>query len=45
MNRDSDKARRDLMFYSMKPNDKKKFLKFVSSVKFPDGMLLISRVA
>ncbi|VVA38323.1 PREDICTED: LOC110929331 isoform, partial [Prunus dulcis] len=37
MNRDSDKARRDLAFFSMKPNDKKKFLKFVSSVKFPDG--------
>ncbi|KAI5343117.1 hypothetical protein L3X38_010993 [Prunus dulcis] len=37
MNRDSDKGRRDLAFFSMKPNDKKKFLKFVSSVKFPDG--------
>ncbi|KAI5353955.1 hypothetical protein L3X38_006849 [Prunus dulcis] len=37
MNRDSDKARRDLAFFSMKPNDKKEFLKFVSSVKFPDG--------
>ncbi|CAL8084900.1 unnamed protein product [Prunus armeniaca] len=37
MNRDNDKARRDLAFFSMKPNDKKKFLKFVSSVKFPDG--------
>ncbi|KAI5323775.1 hypothetical protein L3X38_032847 [Prunus dulcis] len=37
MNRDSDKARRDLGFFSMKPNDKKEFLKFVSSVKFPDG--------
>ncbi|CAL9005808.1 unnamed protein product [Prunus brigantina] len=36
MNRDSDKARRDLAFFSMKPNDKKEFLKFVSSVKFPD---------
>ncbi|CAL9012431.1 unnamed protein product [Prunus brigantina] len=37
MNRDSDKARRDLAFFSMKPNDKKDFLKFISSVKFPDG--------
>ena len=37
MNRDSDKARRDLAFFSMKPNDKKEFLKFVLSVKFPDG--------
>ncbi|CAL2271416.1 unnamed protein product [Prunus armeniaca] len=37
MNRDGDKARRDLAFFSMKPNDKKDFLKFVSSVKFPDG--------
>ncbi|KAI5318328.1 hypothetical protein L3X38_038036 [Prunus dulcis] len=37
MNRDSDKARRDLAFFSMKPNDKKEFLNFVSSVKFPDG--------
>ncbi|KAI5350320.1 hypothetical protein L3X38_003211 [Prunus dulcis] len=37
MNRDSDKARRDLSFFSMKTNDKKEFLKFVSSVKFPDG--------
>ncbi|KAI5343983.1 hypothetical protein L3X38_011860 [Prunus dulcis] len=37
MNMDSDKARRDLAFFSMKPNDKKEFLKFVSSVKFPDG--------
>ncbi|KAI5334768.1 hypothetical protein L3X38_024901 [Prunus dulcis] len=37
MNRDSDKARRDLAFFSLKPNDKKEFLKFVSSVKFPDG--------
>ncbi|KAI5328353.1 hypothetical protein L3X38_027750 [Prunus dulcis] len=37
MNRDGDKARRDLAFFSMKPNDKKEFLKFVSSVKFPDG--------
>ncbi|KAI5328557.1 hypothetical protein L3X38_027954 [Prunus dulcis] len=37
MNRDSDKARRDLAFFSMKPNEKKKFLKFVSSVKFSDG--------
>ncbi|CAL9018035.1 unnamed protein product [Prunus brigantina] len=36
MNRDSDKARRDLAFFSMKPNDKKEFLQFVSSVKFPD---------
>ncbi|KAI5338460.1 hypothetical protein L3X38_017731 [Prunus dulcis] len=39
MNRDSDKARRDLAFFSMKPNDKKEFLKFVSSVKFSDGFL------
>ncbi|CAL8991649.1 unnamed protein product, partial [Prunus brigantina] len=31
MNRDSDKARRDLAFFSMKPNDKKDFLKFISS--------------
>ncbi|KAI5333562.1 hypothetical protein L3X38_023694 [Prunus dulcis] len=37
MNRDSDKARRDFAFFSMKPNDKKEFLKFVLSVKFPDG--------
>ncbi|CAL8991489.1 unnamed protein product [Prunus brigantina] len=37
MNRDNDKARRDLAFFSMKPNDKKEFLQFVSSVKFPDG--------
>ncbi|KAI5335233.1 hypothetical protein L3X38_025366 [Prunus dulcis] len=37
MNRDSDKARRDLAFFSLKPNDKKEFLKFVSSVTFPDG--------
>ncbi|CAL8991373.1 unnamed protein product [Prunus brigantina] len=37
MNRDNDKARRDLAFFCMKPNDKKEFLKFVSSVKFPDG--------
>ncbi|KAI5334389.1 hypothetical protein L3X38_024522 [Prunus dulcis] len=37
MNRDSDKARRDLAFFSLKPNDKKEFLKFVSSVMFPDG--------
>ncbi|CAL9020279.1 unnamed protein product [Prunus brigantina] len=37
MNRDNDKARRDLAFFSMKLNDKKEFLKFVSSVKFPDG--------
>ncbi|CAL2240280.1 unnamed protein product [Prunus armeniaca] len=37
MNRDNDKARRDLAFFSMKPNDKKEFLKFVSSVKFPDS--------
>ncbi|CAL8121365.1 unnamed protein product [Prunus armeniaca] len=36
MNRDNDKARRDLAFFSMKPNDKKEFLKFVSSVKFLD---------
>ncbi|KAI5345361.1 hypothetical protein L3X38_013238 [Prunus dulcis] len=36
MKRDSDKARRDHAFFSMKPNDKKEFLKFVSSVKFPD---------
>ncbi|CAL8163997.1 unnamed protein product [Prunus armeniaca] len=36
INRDGDKARRDLAFFSMKPNDKKDFLKFVSSVKFPD---------
>ncbi|CAL2244725.1 unnamed protein product [Prunus armeniaca] len=36
MNRDSDKARRDLALFSMKPNDKKEFLKFISSVKFPD---------
>ncbi|CAL2253813.1 unnamed protein product [Prunus armeniaca] len=34
--KDGDKARRDLTFFSMKPNDKKYFLKFVSSVKFPD---------
>ncbi|CAL8119805.1 unnamed protein product [Prunus armeniaca] len=39
MNRDNDKARRDLAFFSMKPNDKKEFLKFVSSVKFPDCFL------
>ncbi|BBH05416.1 hypothetical protein Prudu_016788, partial [Prunus dulcis] len=39
MNRDNDKARRDLAFFSMKPNDKKEFLKFVSSVKFPDGFI------
>ncbi|CAL9024149.1 unnamed protein product [Prunus brigantina] len=37
MNRDGDKARRDLAFFAMKPNDKKDFLQFVSSVKFPDG--------
>ncbi|CAL2255126.1 unnamed protein product [Prunus armeniaca] len=37
MNRDNDKARRDLAFFSMEPNDKKEFLKFVLSVKFPDG--------
>ncbi|KAI5313781.1 hypothetical protein L3X38_042957 [Prunus dulcis] len=37
MNRESDKARRDLAFFSMELNDKKEFLKFVSSVKFPDG--------
>ncbi|CAL8156429.1 unnamed protein product, partial [Prunus armeniaca] len=37
MKRDSHKARRDLAFFSMKPNDKKEFLKFVSTVKFPDG--------
>ncbi|KAI5328469.1 hypothetical protein L3X38_027866 [Prunus dulcis] len=40
MNRDSDKARRDLAFFSMKPNDKKEFLKFESFVKFPDGYAL-----
>ncbi|KAI5350583.1 hypothetical protein L3X38_003474 [Prunus dulcis] len=39
MNKDSDKAKRDLAFFSMKPNDKKEFLKFVSSIKFPDGFL------
>ncbi|CAN6704373.1 unnamed protein product [Malus baccata var. baccata] len=39
MNRDNDKARRDLAFFSMKLNDKKEFLKFVSSVKFPDRLL------
>ncbi|CAL9007224.1 unnamed protein product [Prunus brigantina] len=37
MNRDGDKARRDLAFFAMKLNDKKDFLQFVSSVKFPDG--------
>ncbi|CAL8994504.1 unnamed protein product, partial [Prunus brigantina] len=37
MKRDSHKARRDLAFFSMKPNDKKEFLKFVSTIKFPDG--------
>ncbi|CAL2229846.1 unnamed protein product [Prunus armeniaca] len=37
MNRDVDKTRRDLVFFAMKPNDKKDFLQFVSSVKFPDG--------
>ncbi|CAN6687280.1 unnamed protein product [Malus baccata var. baccata] len=37
MNRDNDKARRDLVFFSMKPNDKKEFFKFLSSVKFLDG--------
>ncbi|CAL9011007.1 unnamed protein product [Prunus brigantina] len=37
MNRDGDKARRDLAFFAMKPNDKKDFLQFVSSVKFPEG--------
>ena len=37
MNRDNDKAIRDLAFFSLKPNDKKEFLKFLSSVKFPDG--------
>ena len=37
MNRDSDKAKRDLVFFSMKPNDKKKFLKFLLYVKFLDG--------
>ncbi|CAL2239656.1 unnamed protein product [Prunus armeniaca] len=37
MNRDGDKARRDLAFFAMKPIDKKDFLQFVSSVKFPDG--------
>ncbi|CAL2255588.1 unnamed protein product [Prunus armeniaca] len=39
MNRDSDKARSDLAFFSLKPNDKKDFLKFISSVKFPDSFL------
>ncbi|CAN6546998.1 unnamed protein product [Malus baccata var. baccata] len=39
MNRDNDKARRDLAFFSMKPNDKKEILKFLSSIKFPDGLL------
>ncbi|CAN6586007.1 unnamed protein product [Malus baccata var. baccata] len=33
MNRDND----NLAFFSMKPNDKKEFLKFLSFVKFPDG--------
>ncbi|CAL8991862.1 unnamed protein product [Prunus brigantina] len=37
MNMDGEKARRDLAFFAMKPNDKKDFLRFVSSVKFPDG--------
>ncbi|CAL2271249.1 unnamed protein product [Prunus armeniaca] len=37
MNKDGDKARSDLAFFAMKPNDKKDFLQFVSSVKFPDG--------
>ncbi|CAL8133906.1 unnamed protein product [Prunus armeniaca] len=37
MKRDSHKARRDLAFFSMKLNDKKEFLEFVSTVKFPDG--------
>ncbi|CAL2238214.1 unnamed protein product [Prunus armeniaca] len=37
MNMDGDKARRDLAFFAMKPNDKKDFIQFVSSVKFPDG--------
>ncbi|KAI5327341.1 hypothetical protein L3X38_026737 [Prunus dulcis] len=37
MNRVSDKTRRDPAFFSIKPNDKKDFLKFVSSVKFSDG--------
>ena len=38
MNRDNDKTIRDLaFFFSMKSNDKKEFLKFVSSVKFLDG--------
>ncbi|CAL9020330.1 unnamed protein product [Prunus brigantina] len=37
MKRDSHKARRDLAFFSMKPNDKKEFLKFVSTIKLPDG--------
>ncbi|KAM1286532.1 hypothetical protein ACFX2J_000577 [Malus domestica] len=36
MNKDSDKAIMDLAFFSMKLNDKKEFVKFVSSVKFPD---------
>ncbi|CAL8137305.1 unnamed protein product [Prunus armeniaca] len=39
MNMDSDKAKRDLAFFAMKPNDKKEFLKFVSFVKFPNGFL------
>ncbi|KAL6269216.1 hypothetical protein ACE6H2_026127 [Prunus campanulata] len=37
LKRGSDKAIRDLAFFSMKPNDRKEFLQFVSSVKFPDG--------
>ncbi|KAI5348035.1 hypothetical protein L3X38_000922 [Prunus dulcis] len=37
MNRDNDKARRDIAFFSIKPSDREDFLKFVSSVKFPDG--------
>ncbi|CAL2228476.1 unnamed protein product [Prunus armeniaca] len=38
MNRDSDKAGRDLeFFFPIKPNDKKESLKFVSSVKFLNG--------
>ncbi|XP_021822446.1 uncharacterized protein LOC110763874, partial [Prunus avium] len=37
LKRGNDKAIRDLAFFSMKPNDNKEFLQFVSSVKFPDG--------
>ncbi|CAL9016729.1 unnamed protein product [Prunus brigantina] len=43
MKRDSHKARRDLAFFSMKPNDKKEFLKFVSTVKFLDGYVAPGR--